>query len=180
MPRELSEISPMFCNEALFWETLEPLHEMVYFDIHDEKFQVIQLPDEYVSNKDYYGFHPELMEYNGCLCFGIWEYSRTTHNRYRVRLHILKEKIKQVWMQETVDFILPFTLPSECYCNIMGFSDRAIICWLDKECFRIYDVQSKDLKEVQHRGGDCGEEFQEELFKLFKQGQSISNLKSRN
>ncbi|OVA04350.1 F-box domain [Macleaya cordata] len=163
--RATSSESAIFCNGALYWRTTGML---ITFDLHDEKFQVIQIPVDCVSVDGQQLVHH--LESKGSLCVARLEkllgssssssddqqQQQQENNCCKVHLHILKDRINQVWIKET--FLLPFSPPlddkEDTSSRFLGFSDQVLLYWYDRELksFQLCDLHTKDVKVVKSPG----------------------------
>ncbi|OVA07090.1 F-box associated domain [Macleaya cordata] len=105
--------SAVSCNGALYWRCDNPLL-MLSFDLHDEKFQYIEVPVECDWTEHIWVHY---LEYKGYLCFARLE--KFGSQNCKVHMHMLKDKIKQIWIKET--FVVPFRCDHDthimCFCD---------------------------------------------------------------
>ncbi|XP_026406442.1 putative F-box protein At3g52320 [Papaver somniferum] len=164
---------PVSCNGTLFYEMVndEEECELVSFDFHDEQFQVIKLPDDDIFVLPHNSRNFYQLEYEGCFCFARME--KFDARNGKVELYILKDNTEQVWVKETVEFYLPTTVRNPAPpCNykyttfsktdegitsirIMCLSNQIFLYWRlsgrkDSHVIQLYNVHSKELKEVKH------------------------------
>ncbi|XP_026377923.1 putative F-box protein At1g47790 [Papaver somniferum] len=176
--------SPGRCIDgALFWvryDTDECKKVLISFDLHDEKFQVINLPTAGM----YFPEYDHQLEYKRCFCYASVKKPDTRSGA--VELHILKDRIQQVWETKIITFDLPDTVrnppAAPCYdfkgltfslseegitsIRIVEFDGRIYLYWRNMEnekgshIIQFYDLESKKLTEVEGpTGGKCGKDY---------------------
>ncbi|KAI3833903.1 hypothetical protein MKX03_012391 [Papaver bracteatum] len=139
------------CGGALFWMTRNP-RVILVFDLHQHKFQYIQLPfgpgiRNYVRFFEYKGYlvistlekkAPAAGSRSGCI---------TTLEK--VHLNILKSyKDDQEWVKETVD-LSPYRIPFLGQHNrLVSFRDHVLLYWMDPNRFQFFNLHTKCLKVV--------------------------------
>ncbi|KAI3893570.1 hypothetical protein MKX03_011200 [Papaver bracteatum] len=183
IPQGLYPIFIHCINEALYWwlsESFTYVRALLTFDLHEEKFQVIKLPNEcnphiFSEKKDV------LLEYRKCPCVASIKESGV-HSGV-VELFILEDRSNQIWVKETMTFDIPITICPSAYrhkttfspgedginlacIRIIGFSGRIFLYWgklllhkrIRSRMIQFYDLQSRELKEVRV-GSKCGSNY---------------------
>ncbi|KAI3880843.1 hypothetical protein MKW92_043461, partial [Papaver armeniacum] len=156
---------------ALFWMTILDKAVLFSFDLHEEKFQEIKLPED-LDQTDY----DNQLEYKRCFCCATIIKESNTRSGV-VELYILKDRIKQIWVKENITFDLPttvrdlppFSLSRDYKCTatfslskdgitsirIIEFGGRMHLYWRKSlqhkrrsQIFQFYDLDLKKLVEV--------------------------------
>ncbi|KAI3893568.1 hypothetical protein MKX03_011198 [Papaver bracteatum] len=172
-------------NGALYWwvcENFRYKRALLSFDLHEEKFQVIDLPKELINPYPAPQQKDLPLEHRKCLCVASIKES-DTHSGV-VELHILQDRIKQVWAKEIIIFDLPVAIcPSKdnngsttfslsgdgtsiTSTRIIEFTGKLFLYWgealLQKgkksRIIHFYDLQSRELNQVRV-GSKCGSQY---------------------
>lgn len=117
--------------------------------------KVIVNSDNIGCNHQHLHYHYSQSNSSSCCCCA------------KLHLYVLKDKVKQVWEEETLDIripssassilLLPPSPPPCCCCfdstttpptRMTSFSGQIFLYWFDGECLQLYNLQSKHLKVV--------------------------------
>ncbi|CAB4264747.1 unnamed protein product [Prunus armeniaca] len=102
-------------NGAIHW-ILETRKVMVVFDVKEETFRVVPLPEEFhpdIHGRYRVACHASVVEVEGCV--GVFAYKSLRQNK--IVLWILKDYQNLVWVQETITALMPI---GEGYVKALG------------------------------------------------------------
>ncbi|KAI3847077.1 hypothetical protein MKW92_041584, partial [Papaver armeniacum] len=179
-PQGHKYLPPGHCiNGAVFWMTILDKGVLFSFDLHEEKFQEIKLPEDLDQTH-----YDNQLEYKRCFCLATIIKESHTRNGV-VELYILKDRVNQIWVKKNVRFHLPTTIRDlppislsrdyECTATfslskdgitsirIIEFAGRLYLYWRKSfqhkrrsQIFQFYDLDLKKLVEVK---GDTDGEY---------------------
>ncbi|OVA12877.1 F-box domain [Macleaya cordata] len=124
------------CDGALYWRT-DDIFEVLSFDLHEEKFEFIEIPIDGLTVEQIWFHSIHYMEYKGCLCFVSLEEFQSPN--CKVHMFILEDRIEQRWIKETL--FAPFLC--EHNTNIGCFSDQVLLYWFYGDRFLFYNLHTK-------------------------------------